>query len=72
MVLTSMVLFTFVVPIAGYLSDRGQRRVNATIVVCVIAAASSVPMFLAFRTKSLAACWLLQAFSLCLTAYTMG
>lgn len=72
MVLTSMVLFTFVVPIAGFLSDKGQRRVNATIVCCVIAAAMSVPMFLAFRTRNLVACWLLQAFSLALTAYTMG
>lgn len=72
MVLTSMIVFTFVVPVAGLLSDKGHRRVNSTIVVATIAAAMSVPMFLAFRTKSLAACWILQMFSLCLTAYSMG
>jgi MFS family permease len=72
MVLTSMVLFTFIVPVAGYLSDKGQPRVTATIVICAIAGATSVPMFLAFKTGSLAACWLLQAFSLAMTAYTMG
>lgn len=72
MVLSAMVLFTFVVPIAGYCSDKGQRRVNATIVICVIAAAMSIPMFLAFQTRHLAACWLLQVVSLALTAYTMG
>lgn len=73
MVLTSMVVFTIVVPIAGVLSDRGTLRpVTATIAICVIAAGMSVPMFLAFQTKNLAACWLLQIVSLCLTAYTMG
>uniref|UniRef100_A0A383VDF7 Major facilitator superfamily (MFS) profile domain-containing protein n=1 Tax=Tetradesmus obliquus TaxID=3088 RepID=A0A383VDF7_TETOB len=72
MVLTSMVLFTFVVPVAGYLSDKGQPRVTATIAICAIAAAMTVPMFLAFKTGSLAACWLLQAFGLAMTAYTMG
>lgn len=72
MVLVSMVIFTFIVPIAGILSDRGQPRVTATIIICVVAAASSVPMFLAFQTRNLAACWLLQIFSLSLTAYTMG
>ncbi|KAF6255166.1 major facilitator superfamily domain-containing protein [Scenedesmus sp. NREL 46B-D3] len=72
MVLTSMVLFTAIVPIAGYMSDKGQPRVTATIAICAIAAASSVPMFLAFRTGGLVACWLLQAFSLAMTAYTMG
>lgn len=72
MVLTSMVLFTFVVPVAGYLSDKGQPRVTATIAICAIAAVMTVPMFLAFQTRNLAACWLLQAFSLAMTAYTMG
>jgi MFS family permease len=72
MVLTSMVLFTFIVPVAGYLSDKGQPRVTATIAICAIAGATSVPMFLAFQTGNLAACWLLQAFSLAMTAYTMG
>lgn len=72
MVLTSMIVFTFVVPIAGYLSDKGQRRVTSTIVICALAAAMSVPMFLAFQTKSLAACWILQMVSLSMTAYTMG
>eukprot|EP00775_Hariotina_reticulata_P013429 gene13429-13557_t len=72
MVLTSMVLFTFVVPIAGILADKGQPRVTATIVIAVIAGATSVPMFLAFQTKHMAACWLLQAVTLALTAYTMG
>jgi MFS family permease len=71
-VLTAMVLFTFVVPIAGILADRGQPRVTATIVICVIAGATSVPMFLAFQTKKLVACWILQAVLLALTAYTMG
>lgn len=73
MVLVSMVIFTFVVPIAGILSDRGSLRpVSATIGICVVAAATSVPMFLAFQTKHLAACWILQIVSLCMTAYTMG
>eukprot|EP00879_Flechtneria_rotunda_P018557 GHRR01019471.1.p1 GENE.GHRR01019471.1~~GHRR01019471.1.p1 ORF type:complete len:249 (+),score=54.38 GHRR01019471.1:262-1008(+) len=72
MVLTCMVLFTIVVPVAGYLSDRGQPRVTATICICVVAGAASVPMFLAFRTQNLAACWLLQAASLAMTGYTMG
>uniref|UniRef100_A0A383VCS5 Major facilitator superfamily (MFS) profile domain-containing protein n=1 Tax=Tetradesmus obliquus TaxID=3088 RepID=A0A383VCS5_TETOB len=72
MVLTSMVLFTFVVPVAGYLSDKGQPRVTATIAICAIAAVMTVPMFLAFQTRNLAACWLLQAFSLAMTAYPMG
>lgn len=72
MVLTSMVLFTFVVPIAGVMADKGHPSVTATIGICVFAAATSVPMFLAFRTRSLVACWLLQAALLALTAYTMG
>eukprot|EP00878_Enallax_costatus_P014970 GHUV01015674.1.p1 GENE.GHUV01015674.1~~GHUV01015674.1.p1 ORF type:complete len:171 (+),score=14.63 GHUV01015674.1:206-718(+) len=73
MVLTAMIIFTFVVPVAGILSDRGLLRpVNATIGICVVAAGMSVPMFLAFQTKHLAACWLLQIVSLCMTAYTMG
>lgn len=72
MVLTCMVLFTIVVPIAGFMADRGQRRVTATVVVCAIAAATSIPMFLAFQTRSLVACWLLQAASLALSGYAMG
>lgn len=72
MVLSGMVVFTFVAPLAGYLSDKGHRRINATIVVCIVAAGTSIPMFMAFRTKNLVACWVLQVFSLCMTAYTMG
>jgi MFS family permease len=71
MVLSAMVVFTVIVPVAGYLSDKGLRRVNSTIVICVVAALTSIPMFLAFRTKHLAACWLLQIFTLSLTAYTV-
>lgn len=71
MVLSAMVIFTFIVPIAGYLSDKGLRRVNTTIYICIVAALTSIPMFLAFRTKHLAACWLLQIFTLSLTAYTV-
>jgi hypothetical protein len=41
-------------------------------VICLVAAATHVPMFLAFRTKSLAACWLLQIVLLCMVAWTMG
>lgn len=72
MVLVSMVIFTFIVPIAGLMSDKGLRRVNTTIVICIVAAATHVPMFLAFRTKSLAACWLLQIVLLSMVAWTMG
>ncbi|KAF6255165.1 major facilitator superfamily domain-containing protein [Scenedesmus sp. NREL 46B-D3] len=72
MVLTSMVLFTVIVPIAGFLSDKGLPRVTATIVICAVAGAMSIPMFLAFKTRSLGACWALQAVGLAMTAYTMG
>jgi MHS family proline/betaine transporter-like MFS transporter len=72
MVLTCMVVFTFVVPIAGWLSDKGMPRVKASLGVFVIAGGVAIPMFLAFQTKSLVACWLLQCFSLMMTAFTMG
>jgi hypothetical protein len=72
MYLLTQVIFTFIVPIAGLMSDKGLRRVNTTIVICIVAAATHVPMFLAFRTKSLAACWLLQIVLLSMVAWTMG
>jgi hypothetical protein len=36
------------------------------------AAATSIPIFLGFATKSLALCWVLQAATLALAAYTMA
>ena len=72
MVLTCMVVFTFVVPIAGYMADKGMPRVKASLGIFVLAGGSAIPMFLAFQTHSLVACWLLQCFSLMMTAYTMG
>eukprot|EP00775_Hariotina_reticulata_P003883 gene3883-4138_t len=72
MVLSCMIIFTFFVPLAGWLSDKGQGRITATIVVSLVAGATSVPMFLAFATKKLVACWLLQAATLSAVGYTMG
>lgn len=72
MLLSCMVLFTLVVPIAGAVSDRGVPRVTTNIVVAAVSAAAYVPTFLAFRTGSVAACWLLQAAHLALVAWAMG
>jgi len=72
MVLSCMILYTFIVPIAGYLSDKGMPRVWACIACYVLSGATSVPMFMAFQTKSLALCWVLQAFALSMAAFTMG
>jgi hypothetical protein len=37
MVLSGMVIFTFVVPLAGWVSDKGVGRVSATMWVSVVA-----------------------------------
>lgn len=66
------VLFTLVVPVSGALSDRGLPRVTTNIVIAFICGAIYVPTFLAFQTRSIVACWLLQALHLSLTAWAMG
>lgn len=66
------VLFTVVVPISGALSDRGLPRVTTNIVIACISGAAYVPTFLAFQTRSVVACWLLQAMHLSLVAWAMG
>jgi hypothetical protein len=72
MLLSCMVLFTLVVPVAGALSDRGLPRVTTNIVICCICGVLYVPSFLAFETGSVLACWLLQGAHLALTAWAMG
>lgn len=66
------VVFTLVVPISGALSDRGLPRVTTNIVIACICGALYVPTFLAFSTRSVVACWLLQGLHLALTAWAMG
>jgi len=60
------------VPISGALSDRGLPRVTTNIVIACISGAAYVPTFLAFQTRSVVACWLLQALHLSLVAWAMG
>lgn len=60
------------VPISGALSDRGLPRVTTNIVIACICGALYVPTFLAFSTRSVVACWLLQGLHLALTAWAMG
>lgn len=72
MVLSGMIIFTCVVPLAGWLSDKGVGRVTATLWVTVVAGATSIPMFLGFATKNVALCWFLQIAILVMVAYTMG
>jgi MFS family permease len=66
------VVFTLIVPIAGAVSDRGLPRVTTNIVICCVCGAIYVPTFLAFHTRSIVACWLLQGVHLGLTAWAMG
>lgn len=72
MVLSCMILFTMMVPIAGILSDKGLPRLTVTIAICVASAASAIPMFIGFQTKSVAICWLIQAILLAMSGYAMG
>lgn len=69
---TSQVVFTLVVPVSGALSDRGLPRVTTNIVIACISGALYVPSFLAFQTRSILACWLLQGLHLALAAWAMG
>lgn len=66
------VVFTLVVPIAGILSDRGLPRVTTNIIIACISGALYIPSFIAFQTRSIVACWLLQGLHLSLAAWAMG
>jgi MFS family permease len=72
MVLSCMIIFTMMVPVAGILSDKGLPRLTVTIAICVASAASAIPMFMGFMTKSVAICWLIQAILLAMSGYAMG
>lgn len=72
MLLSCMVLFTLLVPIGGALSDRGLPRVTTNIAIACVCGAIYVPTFMAFATRSLAACWALQAVHLSLVAWAMS
>lgn len=72
MVLSCMILFTMMVPVAGILSDKGLPRLTVTIAICVASAATAIPMFMGFATKSVAICWLIQAILLAMSGYAMG
>uniref|UniRef100_A0A383WEF0 Major facilitator superfamily (MFS) profile domain-containing protein n=1 Tax=Tetradesmus obliquus TaxID=3088 RepID=A0A383WEF0_TETOB len=72
MLLSSIALFAAAVLAAGAASDRGVGRLRATMAVCGIAAMSSIPMFIALSSKSLAACWLSQAATLALAGAAAG
>lgn len=72
MVLSCMVIFTAMVPVAGLMSDKGLPRLTVTIAICVASAASAIPMFLGFATKSVAVSWLIQAVLLAMSGYAMG
>lgn len=70
--MSAQVLFTLIVPVSGALSDRGMPRVTTNIVIACVSGAIYVPTFLAFQTRSVVACWLLQALHLGLAAWAMG
>jgi MFS family permease len=72
MVLSCMIIFTMMVPVAGILSDKGLPRLTVTIAICIASAASAIPMFMGFMTKSVAICWLIQAILLAMSGYAMG
>ncbi|WIA20600.1 hypothetical protein OEZ85_004984 [Tetradesmus obliquus] len=72
MTLTNMSLTLSMIPIFAHLSDRGVPRMAATACIMAVAAASSVPMFLAISTNSLAAAWLMQLADLTLNASIFG
>jgi MHS family proline/betaine transporter-like MFS transporter len=72
MVLSCMVLYTAIIPVSAYFADRGMPRLRACMAANLLSAATAIPMFMAFQTKSLAACWVLQAYTLGLAAFCMG
>eukprot|EP00878_Enallax_costatus_P023718 GHUV01025255.1.p1 GENE.GHUV01025255.1~~GHUV01025255.1.p1 ORF type:complete len:283 (+),score=58.22 GHUV01025255.1:36-884(+) len=72
MVLTGIIAYTITVPIGGIMSDRGVGPVTGTAVAALISGATSVPFFLAFQTKSLVACWLLQTVILIFAGYAVS
>ncbi|KAF8068166.1 shiA [Scenedesmus sp. PABB004] len=72
MVLSCMLLFTGMVPLAGLASDRGLPRLTTTIALALASAGAAVPMFMGFASGSLALAWVLQAALLAMSGFAMG
>jgi hypothetical protein len=72
MVLSCMILFTMMVPVAGIMSDKGLPRLTSTICISLLSAAVAVPMFLGWQKANLALSWSLQAILLAMSGYVMG
>jgi hypothetical protein len=58
--------------LAGVLSDRGLPRMTTNIVIAFTCGAAYVPTFMGFATRSVAACWVLQALHLALVGWAVG
>jgi hypothetical protein len=72
MTLTNMSLTLSMIPLFAHLSDKGVPRMAATACILTVAAAASIPMFLAISTRSFAAAWLMQLADLTLNASVFG
>lgn len=72
MVLSGMIVFTAMVPLAGILSDKGLPRLTTTIVIALVSSATAVPMFMGFQRCSLALSWVIQVLLLAMAGFAMG
>lgn len=73
MLLFNLFAMAPVILLSGWLCDDARvPRVGVAVGVYVVLAGVSVPMFLAFGTKSWAACWLLQLVFMCLLGWVLG